>query len=338
MLHRRTFIAAAATLAASPVFAAPPTAALPPTPLPTPAQEQSFARFVAGVRAEAMRKGISSATLDAAFANVRPNLRVIELDRHQPEFSLNWDQYRARIVSDTRVAKGRQLYAQNRALLAAVGQRYGVSPGVLMGIWGIESNFGQATGGFNVIEAVATLAWDTRRPAFFRSELMDALKILEHRDIAPGQMTGSYAGAMGQTQFMPDSFLRYAVDYDGDGRRDIWGSLGDVFGSTANYLARVGWRGDLPWGAEIALPAGFDAAIAGRERRRSLDEWAGMGVRPLRGALPARADVTAAVILPGGAGGAAYLAYHPNFLAIRRYNPSDFYCISVGLLGEAVTA
>jgi membrane-bound lytic murein transglycosylase B len=306
------------------------------------AQDAGFARFVAGVKAEARRRGIAPATLDAAFADVQYNPKVVELDRHQPEFTFTWDQYRARIVSDKRVANGRQLYAQNRALLHEVGARYGVSPAVLMGIWGIESNYGAATGGFNVIEALATLAYDPRRPAFFRSELMDALRILDHGDIAPAQMTGSYAGAMGQTQFMPDSFLRYAVDWSGDGRRDIWGNLGDVFASTANYLSREGWRGDLSWGAEVALPPGFDPSIAGREHRRSVAEWASLGIRPLRGALPDRPGVLAAIILPGGlpAGGmgGAYLAYHPNFQAIRRYNPSDFYCVSVGLLGDAVTA
>jgi membrane-bound lytic murein transglycosylase B len=309
----------------------------PPPPPATPEQAASFARFVEGVKAEARRHGISAPTLEAAFATVQLNTKVIQLDRHQPEFTFTWEQYRARIVSDTRVANGRKLYAQNRALLAAVGQRYGVAPAVLMGIWGIESNYGAATGGFNVIEALATLAWDPRRPAFFRSELMDALRILERGDIAPQQMTGSYAGAMGQTQFMPDSFLRYAVDYSGNGRRDIWNDLGDVFASTANYLAREGWRGDLPWGVEVNAPD-FDPGITGREHRRPVGEWARLGVRPVRGAWPANPDVMAAVILPGGAAGPAYLAYHPNFLAIRRYNPSDFYCISVGLLGDAVTA
>jgi membrane-bound lytic murein transglycosylase B len=328
MLDRRTLIAAAPAFAVATAHAAGMPAA----------SDDSFSRFVAGVKAEAIRKGISPSTLDAAFAAVQMNPKVIELDRHQPEFTFTWDQYRARIVSDKRIATGRQLYAQHRGLLHEVGQRYGVSPGVLMGIWGLESNYGAATGGFNVIEALATLAWDTRRPAFFRSELMDALRILQHGDIAPEQMTGSYAGAMGQTQFMPDSFLRYAVDYSGTGRRDIWNDLGDVFGSTANYLAREGWRGDLSWGAEVVLPPGFPAALSGREHRRSVAEWMGMGVRAVRGGLQARPETSAAILLPGGAGAGAYIAFFPNYQAIRRYNPSDFYCISVGLIGDAVTA
>ena len=341
MLNRRFLLAIAPALASAPaLLTAPAWAARRAKSTTTPAisPEESFERFVVAVKAEAMRKGISRETLAAAFAGVRLNPRVIELDRHQPEFTMTWEQYRTRIVSETRIAKGRLLYAQQRGLLAAVAQQYGVPPGVLMGIWGLESNYGQATGGFNVIEALATLAWDPRRPAFFRSELMDALRILEHGDITAERMTGSYAGAMGQTQFMPDSFLRYAVDYSGNGRRDIWADLGDVFGSTANYLAREGWRGDLPWGTPADLPPGFDPAVAGREHRRSMAEWQNLGVRPARGGLAGRPDVLAAVILPGGRSGDAYLAFHPNFQAIRRYNPSDFYCISVGLIGDAVTA
>ena len=295
----------------------------------------SFAAFVAGVKAEARRAGIRAATLEQAFAHVRMNQRVIDLDRHQPEFSLTWEQYRSRIVSDARIARGRELYAQHRALLAAVEARYHVPPGPIMGIWGLESNYGQSSGGFNVIEALATLSWEGRRAAFFRSELMDALKILDHGDIPPERMIGSYAGAMGQPQFMPDSFLKFAVDFSGDGKRDLWGNLGDVFGSVANYLAKSGWTDRLPWGVPAELPAGFNFSYGGRDARHSIAEWQAMGVRPRR-QLPA--DSIAAVIQPGGPGGEGFLACHPNFLAIRRYNPSDFYCISVGLIGEQVMA
>jgi membrane-bound lytic murein transglycosylase B len=299
------------------------------------ATTDSFAGFVAGVRRDARRVGISDATLDRAFAGVHANQRVIELDRKQPEFTMTWEQYRSRIVSDARIAKGRELYGRHRELLDRVSAHYGVPAGIVMGIWGLESNYGQSTGGFNVIEALATLSWEGRRAAFFRSELMDALRILASGDIAPAQMTGSYAGAMGQTQFMPDSFLKYAVDFSGTGRRDIWGDLGCVFASTANYLAREGWRAGLPWGEEVRLPAGFEADIAGREHRRPVGEWLRMGVLRTGGGIVA-GDTQAAVILPGGASDTAYFAYHPNFLAIRRYNPSDFYCISVGLIGDAV--
>ena len=320
MLNRRSLLAAAAVTAARSSLAAP----------------DSFSTLIAGVKAEARRAGIRQATLDRAFTGVRANQKIIELDHHQPEFTLTWQQYRDRIVSDARIARGRELYARNRALLAAVTNRYGVPAGVIMGIWGLESDYGQSTGGFNVIEALATLTWEGRRAAFFRSELMDALKILDHGDIAAAQMTGSYAGAMGQPQFMPDSFLKFAVDFSGNGRRDIWNDFADIFASVANYLEKSGWIDRLPWGVPARLPPGFDASLAGRDNRRRLADWVGLGVRPAGAPLPP--DTMLALILPGGPDGEAFLACHPNFLAIRRYNPSDFYCLSVGLIGDRVTA
>ena len=321
MFSRRPFLALAAAAVA----------------LPARAETADFAAFVAGVKREARASGISAGVLDRAFAGLKPNPRVIELDRHQPEFTLTWAQYRARIVSDARIARGRQLLAQHRTLMEAVAARYGVPAGIIVGIWGLESNYGQSMGGFNVIDALATLAWDGRRSAFFRSELMDALRILQNGDITLPQMTGSYAGAMGQTQFMPDSFLKYAVDYGGTGRRDIWNDLGCVFASTANYLAREGWQRDVPWGEIARLPEGFDPALAGRGHHRPLGAWQSLGVGRT-GAAPLPPTTEAAVLLPGGAGGEAFLAYHPSFRAIYRYNPSDFYCISVGLIGDLVTA
>lgn len=307
--------------------------------MPALAAQPSFQAFLAGVRAEARRKGISAATLDRALSGLKPNPKVIELDRHQPEFTFTWQQYRTRIVSDTRIARGRELYRQHRAPIDAASDRYGVPAGILVGIWGLESNYGQSTGGFNVIEALATLAWDARRPAFFRSELMDALRILDSGDITPERMTGSYAGAMGQTQFMPDSFLKYAVPGRPGGKRDIWDDLDSVFASTANYLAREGWQRGLPWGEPITVPAGLGPYDIGRDHRRSVAEWVAAGVRTASGQAPAVAGQTqAAVLLPGGAAEQAYFAYYPSFLAIRRYNPSDFYCICVGLIGDAVTA
>jgi membrane-bound lytic murein transglycosylase B len=337
LFTRRGLIAAAAASAASPALAAEPTSSHRDA-TPKSAPQGSFSLFVAGVRAEAQRIGISRLTLDRAFAGVRINRRVIELDHHQPEFTFTWDQYRSRIVSAARVAKGREKYAKYRDLLARVTSRYGVPAGIIVGIWGLESDYGAEMGDFNVIEALATLSWEGRRAAFFRSELMDALRILESGDITPAQMVGSYAGAMGQTQFLPDSFLKYAVDFSGTGRRDIWNDFGCVFASTANYLAREGWQAGLPWGRAVQVPPGFDVSLTGRANRRRVGEWAALGVRPLSAAPMPQDDVLAAVILPAGEGGEAYLVYHPNFLAIRRYNPSDFYCISVGLIGDLVTA
>jgi membrane-bound lytic murein transglycosylase B len=300
------------------------------------AAQDSFAGFVAGLRGEARRAGIREATLDAAFAGVRPNQKVIDADRKQPEFTLTWARYRSFTMSDKRIERGRAAYAANRGLFQQVSERYQVDPDVIAGIWGLESNFGTDTGSFNVIEALATLAWEGRRASFFRSQLISALKILDHGDVAPARMLGSYAGAMGQPQFMPDSYLRYAVDFEGNGRRDIWDSRADVLGSIANYLAKSGWRMGEPWGQPVQVPPSLDAGQTGREQRRSLGEWQRLGVRRSEGTLFSRMDPQGAVIQPDGAGGEAFMVYE-NFGAIRRYNPSDFYGLAVGLLGDLVT-
>jgi len=217
-------------------------------------------------------------------------------------------------------------------LLGAVRDRFGVGPAVITGIWGLESSFGTQTGDFYVVDALATLAWNGRRASFFRPELLAALRILNDGDITPPGMTGSYAGAMGQPQFMPTSYLRYAVDFTGDGRRNIWTNRADVLASIANYLAQCGWRSGQTWGQAVVLPARFDTD-AGRTMRRPLEDWARLGIRPLDGRWRAAADTSTAVLLPDGATGEAFVVY-PNFAVIRRYNPSDFYALAVGLLGD----
>ncbi len=324
MLTRRALVSAVA--AASAVAGVRPARAA-----------DSFAGFVSGLRGEARRAGVSDRTLEAALSGLQPNPKVLELDRHQPEFTMTWDRYRATRLSDTRVTNGRAAYGQNSGTLRAVAQRFGVDPGVIVGIWGLETNYGGYTGGFGVVEALATLAWDGRRAAYFRSELISALKIVDHGDITVPRMTGSYAGAMGQPQFMPSSYPRYAVDFDGDGRRDIWDSRPDVLASIANYLAKSGWRTGEPWGQPVRLPAGFPYAEAGRQNRRTLGEWMRAGVTRADGSAFSRSDVPGAVVLPDGAGGEAFMTY-ANFGAIRRYNPSDYYALAVGLLGDAVAA
>jgi membrane-bound lytic murein transglycosylase B len=206
----------------------------------------------------------------------------------------------------------------------------------VVAIWGLETSYGGFTGTFNTIEALATLAWDGRRAAFFRAELLAALRILEKGDIAPDRMRGSHAGAMGHPQFMPSSFERLAVDFDGDGRRDIWDDRADALASIANYLAQSGWRYDERWGREVLLPAGFDPSQAGRDSRRPLSEWTRMGVTTADGSeLPPLAMQTA-ILLPAGTGGQAFAVYD-NFNVIRRYNPSDYYALVVGLLSDRVT-
>ncbi len=318
MLSRRTLATAALLL-----------------PFPAAAQATSYAGFLEGVRAEARRSGISDATLrDAPFGS-DPNGHVLELDRHQPEFTLTWAQYRARVLPQTRLDAARAAYARNSTMLGEVWRRYGVDPRVIVGIWGLESNFGAKTGTFNVVEALATLAYDGRRASFFRAELINALRILDHGDVAPLGMTGSYAGAMGQPQFMPSSYLRYAVDFTGDGQRNIWTSLPDVFASVGNYLARSGWKAGEVWGQPVQVPSGFSAP-GGRDDVRTLGQWAQRGVRRDDGT-PFRTGsegVEAALVMPDGTGGEAFMTY-ANFKAIRRYNPSDFYALAVGLLGDA---
>jgi membrane-bound lytic murein transglycosylase B len=289
------------------------------------------------MRAEARHAGIASATLDRAFAGIAPNQKVIDRDRHQPEFTLTWARYRALVISDQRIANGRAALQQHRALLTRINDVYGVSPGVIMGIWGLESSFGTELGSFHVIEALATLGWEGRRASFFRSELLAALRILDHGDVTPARMTGSYAGAMGQPQFMPSAFLRYAVDFEGNGRRDIWTSIPDTLASIANYLADSGWRAGGTWGQPVTLPAGFDMTQSGRTLRKPVSEWVRYGVGAADGRPLANPSTEAALILPDGPTGEAFLAYG-NFTAIRRYNPSDYYAIAVGLIGDGIVA
>jgi membrane-bound lytic murein transglycosylase B len=297
------------------------------------APADSFHSFVNDVRAEARRAGIRPATLDNAFAGVVPNQKVLDRDSHQPEFTLTWARYRALVVTDKRMINGRQAVGDNRTLFRSIEQRYGVGIGVIAGIWGLESSFGTSTGDFRVVEALATLAWAGHRTSFFRSELIAALKILDHGDVAPGAMTGSYAGAMGQPQFMPSSYLRYAVDFDGRGHRDIWTSKPDVLASIANYLGQSGWRAGQTWGQPVTLPPNLEAQ--GRDIRRSLSEWVQAGVRPVSGRWAATTDAPTALVAPDGAGGESFAVFG-NFAAIRRYNPSDFYAIAVGLIGDQV--
>ena len=251
--------------------------------VPARAAPDSFQSFLAGLRAEARRAGISAATLDRAFAGVQPNQKVLERDRHQPEFTMTWAQYRALLITDQRIANGRAAWQQNRALLGRVQDRFGVDPGVIIGIWGLESSFGTGMGDFHVVEALATLAWEGRRASFFRGELLAALRILDHGDVTPARMTGSYAGAMGQPQFMPSSYLRYAVDFEGDGRRDIWTSKPDVLGSIANYLAQSGWRGGESWGQPVTLPANFAGPRRGATTAGRSANGRGSGVRAADG-------------------------------------------------------
>jgi lytic murein transglycosylase len=295
------------------------------------ALQQGFARWIAGYRATARAAGIDEATLRVAFDPVQYLPRVIELDRAQPEFTRTvWD-YLDSAVTPQRIATGQDKLSQLRAEADAAAARYGVPPSIVVAIWGIESNFGGNYGNIPTIDALATLGFEGRREDWARGQLLAALKILQSGDIDRAHMIGSWAGAMGQTQFLPSVFLASAVDADGDGRRDIWGSMADVMASTANFLARSGWLAGQPWGAEVRLPPGFDVGRADADRQPSA-QWAAEGVRSIDGApLPAFAD--GSILLPAGARGPAFLV-GPNFRAILRYNNSSSYALAVGLLAQ----
>ena len=287
------------------------------------------------VRAEAGAKGIQQTILDQSLTGIEPIPRIIELDRRQPEFTLTFAQYVERVVPDRRVQKGRQMLAQHRALLDKVGKEIGVQPRFIVALWGIETDFGRLTGGFNVVNALATLAFDGRRSAYFRKELFDALQILDEGHITPEKMTGSWAGAMGQAQFMPSSFVNFAIDYDKDGRRDIWTTQADVFGSAANYLKRVGWKDDQTWGREVRLPAGFDASLAEAKEIKPIGAWQAMGVRNLDGSDLPKRQLPAQIVIPDGPEGRAFMAYD-NFRATLRWNRSNYFALAVGLLSDRI--
>ena len=304
--------------------------------LPAYAQsDTSFAEWLTALRAEALEAGISNATLDASFAGVEPIPRIIELDRKQPESTLTFGQYIDRIVSKARVDRGRARLAENSPLLQEVAAKFGVQPRFVVALWGIETNFGQNTGGFSVIAALSTLAYDGRRSKYFRGELLNALQIVEQGHIRPEVMKGSWAGAMGQSQFMPSSFMNYAYDYDGDGAKDIWTTSADVFASAANYLSGVGWNSSLTWGREVRLPEGFDPALADIKVKKKMSEWQTLGVRRADGsALPTR-EIEASVVFPGKAGGVAYIVYD-NYRALLRWNRSLYFATAVGLLSDKI--
>ncbi len=298
----------------------------------TAVKAQDFAQWIANFRRSARAAGIDDSTLQNAFDGVHYLPRVIALDRAQPEFTRPVWSYLDSAVSAKRVARGQEKLGALRAQVDPIAARYGVPTEVLFAFWGVESNFGTDVGDYSVIDALATLGYEGRRGEWAQGELMAALKILQNHDIDRTRMLGSWAGAMGQTQFMPTIFLRYAVDADGDGRRDLWDSLADVMASTANFVAQSGWQTGQPWGVEVRLPAGFDYARADRNLRQSAAAWSGEGVQTMDGA-PMPALANSYVLLPAGARGPAFLV-GANFDTVLRYNNSISYALAVGLLAQ----
>lgn len=295
---------------------------------------EGFAGFLDGVRSEARARGLKEATISSALDGLAPIERVVELDRRQPEFTLTFDQYMRRVVSAQRVEKGRARLAEHRGILDRVARAYRVQPRFIVALWGIETDFGRVRGSFPIIAALATLAHDGRRSRYFRKELFNALTIIDQGHISARAMIGSWAGAMGQNQFMPSSFLRYAVDHDGDGRRDIWTNRADVFASTANYLREVGWRDDQTWGRPVRLPSGFDPELLGLKTRKGLAAWQELGVRRADGTdLPGR-NLAASILRPGEDG--PPFAVYDNYRAILKWNRSHLFAVAVGSLADRI--
>jgi membrane-bound lytic murein transglycosylase B len=318
---------------------APPQASTKPLggQTPTPAASRDFQAWLREFRAEARRAGISDRTA-SALDGIAPIPRVIELDRAQPETTRTFQEYMARVINDQRVATGREKLRQNSALLRPIADRYKVPPRFVVALWAAESDFGRVTGGFQVVPALATLAWEGRRAAFFRAELINALKIIDAGHISASDMKGSWAGAMGQSQFMPSSFLSFAEDWNGDGKRDIWRTEADVFASISNYLSRSGWRPQESWGREVKLGRPVDPAAIGLDKRRPLSAWAAMGLRradgkPLVGPGGDAATLEASLIQFSGSTGPAYLVFE-NFRTILKWNRSNFFAVSVGTLAD----
>ncbi|MHB1398968.1 MAG: lytic murein transglycosylase [Trichloromonadaceae bacterium] len=297
-------------------------------------EDPGFRIWLDGLRQEAFGAGISQAVLDSALANLTgPLPRVLELDRKQPESTQTLADYLTTRVSDTRIANGRRMLSEYPTWLGRVERQYGVSRRIIVALWGIESNYGRNTGGFAVIPALATLAYDGRRGAYFRTELLEALRILDAGHIPLEQMNGSWAGAMGQCQFMPSSFRRFAVDGNGDGRKDIWTSVPDVLASTANYLNQAGWQQGQTWGRPVKLPKKFDDSRIGLHTRLPLSRWQALGVRQSNGsALPGR-TLQASLIRPDGPGTQAYLVYE-NFRVLLAWNRSSAFAVTVGTLAD----
>lgn len=300
---------------------------------PASAEDAAFRRCLAALQPQAAARGIDAAGFERLIAGLQPDPSVLPLLDAQPEFTTPiWD-YLAALVDGQRVDDGRALLDAHRGLLERIAGEYGVDPATVAAVWGVESDYGRVTGKRPLRVSLATLACAGRRQAFFRGEFLALLGLLHSGDLADPDLTGSWAGAFGQTQFMPGTYARIAVDGDGDGRRDLVGSVPDALASTANYLRRAGWRSGEPWGYEVRLPAGFDASQAGRTRRRPLSEWTALGIVREDGSAIAPADTRSALLLPAGRDGPAFLVFR-NYDAIYSYNAAESYALAIATLAD----
>lgn len=298
--------------------------------------KEHFRGWLVDFSKEAEQQGISKQTIYLFMKNAEFIPTVVKLDRKQPDVKATFPQYLKNTIPDYKIRKAREKYQENQALLEKVGKAYGVQPRFIVALWAIESDFGQNMGNFSVPNALATLAYEGRRAKFFRDELLNALRIVDQDHIAFDQMKGSWAGAMGQTQFMPSSFLKLAEDYNKDGKRDIWGTREDVFASIAHYLSSYGWDDDTSWGREVKLPSNFDTALIGKTIEKPISQWQKLGVKTKEGhALPQRHGLQASIVRPESNGERVFLVYS-NYKTVLQWNRSLYFATAVGLLSDRI--
>jgi len=300
-----------------------------------PLSDADFAACIDRFSRDAINAGISEQVIRTSLQRATLNRRVLELDRQQPEFTTTFADYFNRRVTAQRVAQGRALWAAHRPLLDRIEQAYGIPAPYLLAFWGLETNFGSYFGNIPVMDSLATLACDTRRSGFFTIELMNALRIVEQGDIAPKKMVGSWAGAMGNFQFMPSAYLKNAVDFDGDNKRDLWHSKPDAMASAAHFLRNLGWVSAERWGREVKLPRNFPFLEAGLKNHKSIAEWRNLGVTRADNTPLPPVDIQASLLVPAGHEGPAFLVYE-NFNVIMRWNRSEFYALAVGQLADQI--
>jgi len=311
--------------------------------------EEGFKQYVVELKKEALAQGFEQSLIETSFANVKFHKRAVTADRKQPEKVETLDTYLPKRVPSWKVKKARVLYKEHKEILTQIGNDYAVQPRFIVALWGLETNFGKFTGGYNVVSALSTLAYEGRREVFFKTQLWAALTILDEGHIKIENMKGSWAGAMGQNQFMPTSFLAYAVDGDGDGKKDIWQNQIDIFASMANYLQKEGWNDELTWGRQVKLPQNFDISLAipkntgsrknwlkaWAQTEKTLAQWQALGIRRADGTNLPNVDIKAALVFPDDENGRAYLAYD-NYKSLMHWNLSYYFVSSVGHLSDRI--
>ena len=298
-------------------------------------QKVTFSEYVENMKKEALTLGIDKEIVNSAFENVTFLQRSVTSDKEQPEFKLTLDTYIPRAVPNWKIKQAREAYKKHYSLLQKIGKEYGVQPRFIVALWGIETNFGKLTGRYYIISSLTTMAYEGRREELFKKQLFAALKILEQGHISQDKFIGSWAGAMGQVQFMPTSYLNYAVDYDGDGKKDIWNNPADVFASAANYLKTEGWNNKVTWGRQIHIPKNFDTELAGIGKSKSLQEWQDLGVRRYDGSDLPKVDLQASLVIPDDEHGRMYLTYN-NYKVLMHWNRSYYFATAVSYLSDRI--